>query len=1014
MSSAEAFPPLELPTAVDQKPVRVVKLRPPGRPRPYIPPKPTAAKAPSSGRGQSQASETVKRILESLTEGEGLEERGSVRAAKPSLPIRAQPYNPTGFGNVRKIASRFHQASLDQQGKGSSGFAAANKMPPTQPPTHAGRQPGDAVAAVATEPALVLLPVPKPRSKPARSEGESAENGSCNQAELEAEIPRRRVDCGMENRPESTKEDLGSKHIHHSDTEKPDASVRTQCQRNCPCVCHLKRPGMVLAWVPASREEPDKGGGHEEVASSDSSSSGDATESKRFRHVFIVNRESHHGTGTDSAERLEMNGDVEASNSRRVELEDEPDRNDDSELKTSQSDPFNETRSKRNSYTTSSSSEESNGAGSDESTSVGKCEKNIVLVSYRSLEEDPSNDHGVLQPPSDQESLNSHGSGEEEASPIAPHTLRISKPPRRNKVLSQSSLESEESLPLVLPRMPAKPPRLSVRKSVAETQRDKVVPGEEEDTLETASQSPRNKLSPGPAMERLQPSSPKGKRSNPPSPNTRRSNPPSPKASQHLQDASHSTKGGCHDVQDDQETDGSHQELRRHGETLRRSVDWESRLQDEPLYQTYRQTVISKEIKRQTISRNISKTSYDYVYDWSPQYPERAGTSPAQGRRSAAHQSTLWQDLPVVRESGILEQISAEERKLQESMFEVLTSEASYQRSLNVLMEHFMNSKELEETMIIREKKILFSNITKVKEVSERFLKDLKERMDEGLLISDVCDLIHFYGQHHFQAYVDYVRNQVYQEKTYSFLMEKNIQFATVISRLQELPQCQRLPFMSFLLLPFQRITRIKMLTENILKRTEVGSTREQNASKALASISKIIEECNREVGKMKQMEELIHIGKKLEFDKLKAIPIISQVRHLEKQGELSEIVHRGTLFSLKPKFTPLYLFLFNDLLLITIRKSSDRYVVADHAHRSLVQVQSYAQCAQGSAMENCFYLTLLENHQGKTSERLLKAPTQLSPGAVRGALHGKAGGRAEPGAHRHHQHHQENLRGLV
>lgn len=43
---------------------------------------------------------------------------------------------------------------------------------------------------------------------------------------------------------------------------------------------------------------------------------------------------------------------------------------------------------------------------------------------------------------------------------------------------------------------------------------------------------------------------------------------------------------------------------------------------------------------------------------------------------------------------------------------------------------------------------------------------------------------------------------------------KNNVQFATVITRLQESPQCQRLPFMSFLLLPFQRITRIKMLIE--------------------------------------------------------------------------------------------------------------------------------------------------------------------------------------------------------
>lgn len=43
---------------------------------------------------------------------------------------------------------------------------------------------------------------------------------------------------------------------------------------------------------------------------------------------------------------------------------------------------------------------------------------------------------------------------------------------------------------------------------------------------------------------------------------------------------------------------------------------------------------------------------------------------------------------------------------------------------------------------------------------------------------------------------------------------QSNVGFATAIAHLQESPKCQRLPFSSFLLLPFQRITRIKILTE--------------------------------------------------------------------------------------------------------------------------------------------------------------------------------------------------------
>ncbi|XP_037334931.2 rho guanine nucleotide exchange factor 15 [Pungitius pungitius] len=416
------------------------------------------------------------------------------------------------------------------------------------------------------------------------------------------------------------------------------------------------------------------------------------------------------------------------------------------------------------------------------------------------------------------------------------------------------------------------------------------------------------------------------------------------------------------------------------------SFSWESRLQDEPLYQTYRASVITKEIRRQTVCRNVSKTSVDYAMDRAPRRSgaenaasAAAGGSPKGVATAAPSQCTLWQDQPQVLESGVLEKLTPEQCKYQESMFEVLTSEASYLRSLRVLIEHFMNSRELEETMIIRDRKTLFSNILRIREVSERFLKDLDQHISQEVVFQDICDIIHYHAQHNFPAYIDYVRNQIYQDKTYSSLLKNNPSFATVIARLQESPQCQRLPFMSFLLLPFQRITRIKMLLENILRRTKEKTAEEETASKALTSVSKIIDECNTQVGKMRQMEELYHVSQTLEFDKLKAVPLISQTRYLEKKGELQEMSKGGTIFNMRPKFNPVYLFLFNDLLIIAAKKGTERFVVLDYAHRSLVQVLSAVESgvAAVGSLEHCFNLTLLENHQGRMMERLLRAPSQ-------------------------------------
>ena len=46
-------------------------------------------------------------------------------------------------------------------------------------------------------------------------------------------------------------------------------------------------------------------------------------------------------------------------------------------------------------------------------------------------------------------------------------------------------------------------------------------------------------------------------------------------------------------------------------------------------------------------------------------------------------------------ESGILDTISNEDKKLYESLYEVVTSETSYNKSLNVLLKYFAQSPKL-------------------------------------------------------------------------------------------------------------------------------------------------------------------------------------------------------------------------------------------------------------------------------------------------------------------------------
>ncbi|KAM9424595.1 uncharacterized protein arhgef15b [Pholidichthys leucotaenia] len=867
---------------------------------------------------------------------------------RPEVPPKPEPTplgDSSGFssGKVKRIVNKFSKQEskelCEQTTNGTAQFTQSRKF--KRPPT--------------------IKPKPRRSSLPLQVGAEQAPPLPMKRSRFLRKLRKSFVgdDEDTANKDEGRTapdgKEVGVKRFSGSDLEaepSPATPLGDCCNPSCSCVCHLQRPGMKLIWVPVNMQfDVQEDGGEGESESFDLEDSED--------------------------EPLELGEDGDSE----VEDEDEVDGNsvvDENEVPANENTTFQDTLS-------------------------------VLIAEGHRRRSDPG-PHAILA------SLTVSGS---ESPPVPPkrtqspalnveESIYDSKLPVVDPTSVKGTLLSKEpNIPCIKIRKPARQSKLTYSTSDPTSDFQNVEPVLNPDDVPPVpprmplTQDSRS-LTPGhrpsiPALQpmleeqhSLRPSSPSSSTGNGLSPQRAITPPPSSPLLPHRlpppppkTDPRRLSTASVQSLTQKKEEDGLNEEEKDDTEEQwspfrkEHSFIWESQLQDEPLYQTYRDTVITKEIRRQTVCRNISKTSVDFPMD----YARRTGMGNGSHRSSpvpTSRQSTLWQELESVRNSGVLEQLTAEQCKYQESMFEVLTSEASYLRSLQVLTEHFMDNRELEGTIIIRDRKTLFSNILRVREVSERFLKDLEDRILKDVVFPDICDIIHYHSQHNFPAYIDYVRNQIYQEKAFTTLMKSNPQFAAVINRLQESPQCQRLPFMSFLLLPFQRITRIKMLVENILKRTKEKTKEEETASKALDSVSKIIDECNSEVGKMRQVEELIHVSQTLDFEKLKAIPIISQNRYLEKKGELQEMSKGGTLFNMRAKFTPIYFFLFNDLFIIAVKKGSERFVVQDHAHRSLVQVHSLEEGRNsGSPYELCFNLTLLENHQGRMMERLIKAPSQ-------------------------------------
>ncbi|XP_015425996.1 PREDICTED: rho guanine nucleotide exchange factor 16 [Myotis davidii] len=292
-----------------------------------------------------------------------------------------------------------------------------------------------------------------------------------------------------------------------------------------------------------------------------------------------------------------------------------------------------------------------------------------------------------------------------------------------------------------------------------------------------------------------------------------------------------------------------------------------------------------------------SQESDDDLLD-EPGSPEGARTvgTPIVVKNFRAPQVT-WSQLPEVVELGILDTLPAEERKRQEAIFEILTSEFSYQHSLGILVTEFLQSRELRATMTQTEHHHLFSNILDVQGASQRFFEDLERRHKAQVCVEDISDILAEHAERHFHPYVAYCSNE--------------------------------------------------------------GG-----------------------VGPHQQLQAW-PVGPGLDgcLSVLQSLPLISASRWRLKRGELFVVEEAGLFRKLASRPT-CHLFLFNDVLVVTKKKSEDSFVVQDYAHVDHLQVQKVEATElplpggvnRSSSVPHLFQVTLLHNSEGRQERILLSS----------------------------------------
>ncbi|KAK7810124.1 hypothetical protein U0070_026528 [Myodes glareolus] len=274
---------------------------------------------------------------------------------------------------------------------------------------------------------------------------------------------------------------------------------------------------------------------------------------------------------------------------------------------------------------------------------------------------------------------------------------------------------------------------------------------------------------------------------------------------------------------------------------------------------------------------------------------------------------------------------------------------------------------------------------------SGRFFTELEARHQNNIFIDDISDIVEKHTASTFDPYVKYCTNEVYQQRTLQKLLATNPSFKEVLSRIESHEDCRNLPMISFLILPMQRVTRLPLLMDTICQKTPKDSPKYEVCKRALKEVSKLVRLCNEGARKMERTEMMYTINSQLEF-KIKPFPLVSSSRWLVKRGELIAYVEDTVLFSKRMSKQQVYFFLFNDVLIITKKKSEESYNVTDYSLRDQLLVESCDNeelnsspgkttstmlYSRQSSATHLFTLTVLSNHANEKVDMLLGAETQ-------------------------------------
>ncbi|KNC97059.1 uncharacterized protein SPPG_07456 [Spizellomyces punctatus DAOM BR117] len=260
-----------------------------------------------------------------------------------------------------------------------------------------------------------------------------------------------------------------------------------------------------------------------------------------------------------------------------------------------------------------------------------------------------------------------------------------------------------------------------------------------------------------------------------------------------------------------------------------------------------------------------------------------------------------------------LQTIAPDERKRQEAIYELIATEQTYVRDLELIYQTFYGP--MSQILPHGDLEAVFSNIEDIKMVNAVILSDLEAVQQEHDFVIEAIGDVFCKHADSLSVYQTYCGNFGNALKVLQKQRSENPRVAEYLKRQQTSnPLCRSLDLSSFLLQPMQRITRYSLLLKQILHHTSKTHPDHESVVRALAMSEKAAEMVNTAARERESREKLEEVMKILDLtcDEEHRLDLSAPTRVLGPRI----FVHEGPLMKSKSG-RKLHAYLFNDVLLL-------------------------------------------------------------------------------------------------